>query len=261
MGIMQDRVAIVTGGGGELGFAAARALAGEGARIALVDKSAPALERNAAELMNTTEVLSVVADVSSEDDVEGYVAATLRRFGRIDAFHNNAGIEGKSASFEEYDTAEFDRVMAVNVRGVFLGLKHVMRVMKTQRSGAIVNSGSIASERGSQNGVAYATSKHAVLGLTRDAAATMAPHGVRVNAIEPGFMNTRMLRTLAEQQSGGKGDAAMEQLRSAVPLGRLGSPDEVGSVVAFLLSDHANYITGAAIPIEGGLLSIMGNGS
>lgn len=261
MGLMQDKVAIVTGGGGELGLASARAMADEGARIVLVDISAQTLERSAAALDGAAEVLTVVADVTSEADVEKYVASTLERFGRIDAFHNNAGIEGLSASFEDYDTDEFDRVMAVNVRGVFLGLKHVMRVMKAQRAGAIVNSGSIASERGSCNGVAYATSKHAVLGLTREAAATMAAYGVRVNAIEPGFMDTRMLRTLADQQSGGQGALAMEQLRAAVPLQRLGSPEEVGRTVAFLLSDHASYITGAAIPIEGGLLSIMGNGS
>ncbi|MFV0374445.1 SDR family NAD(P)-dependent oxidoreductase [Microbacterium sp.] len=248
-------VAVVTGGGGELGFASARAMARRGASIALVDASEPALERAAAELANLTEVEIIPADVTAESDVERYVSTVIARFGRIDAFHNNAGIEGKSAPLYEYDTDEFDRVMAVNVRGVFLGLKHVMRVMRDQRSGAIVNSGSIASERGSASGPGYVASKHAVLGLTREAAVTGARFGIRVNAIEPGFMDTRMLRTLIDQQTGGGGDAAVAALGGVVPFGRLGAPEEVGEVVAFLLSAAAAYVTGVAVPVDGGLLA------
>ena len=251
-GSLDGAVAVVTGGGGELGFASASAMAGRGARIVLVDRSEAALEDAASRLRPLTEVEAVAADVTSETQVEGYVRSALARFGRIDAFHNNAGIEGQRAPFYDYDVEDFDRVMAVNVRGAFLGLKHVMRVMRDQRSGAIVNSCSIASERGSLNGAAYSASKHALLGLTRDAALTMAEFGVRVNAVEPGFMDTRMVRDLVDRQGG---DVA--RLGRAVPLGRLGTAAEVGEVVAFLMSDAASYLTGAAIPVDGGILTAV----
>lgn len=251
-GTLDGAVAVVTGGGGELGFASATAMARRGARIVLVDRSADALEESAARLRPITEVETVTADVTLEADVERYVEAAVARFGRIDAFHNNAGIEGQRAPFYDYDVEDFDRVIAVNVRGAFLGLKHVMRVMRDQRSGAIVNSCSIASERGSLNGVAYSASKHALLGLTRDAALTMAEFGVRVNAVEPGFMDTRMVRDLVDRQGGD-----LARLGRAVPIGRLGRAAEVGEVVAFLVSDAASYITGAAIPVDGGILTAI----
>ncbi len=246
---LDGAVAVVTGGGGELGFASASAMARQGARIVLVDRSETALEAAAARLRPVTEVETVTADVALEPEVERYVRVAVERFGRIDAFHNNAGIEGQRVPFTDYPVEDFDRVIAVNVRGAFLGLKHVMRVMRDQRSGAIVNSCSIASERGSLNGVAYAASKHALLGLTRDAAVSMAEFGVRVNAIEPGYMDTRMVRDIAERQG-----RDLAEVGRPVPLGRLGQPAEVGEVVAFLMSDVASYITGAAIPVEGGLL-------
>lgn len=247
---LEGVVAVVTGGAGELGMASARAMAERGARLVLVDRSEDALAQAAALLRPLTEVEAVIADVALEPDVERYVGAAVERFGRIDAFHNNAGIEGARRPFYDYDVDDFDRVMAVNVRGAFLGLKHVMRVMRDQRSGAIVNSCSVGSERGSMNGAAYSASKHALLGLTRDAAVTMAEFGVRVNAVEPGYMQTRMVRDIVRSQ-----DGDITRLQRAVPLGRLGDPSEVGEVVAFLLSDAASYMTGAAVPIDGGLLA------
>lgn len=258
---LENKVVIVTGAAGDLGFASSSAIAAQGGKLVLVDFNDDALEQAAAKLRDTTEVEVVVADVTDEDAVKGYVARTLERFGRIDGFHNNAGIEGASGTVWEYDADEFLRVQQVNVFGAFLGLKHVSNVMKNQKSGAVVNSSSIGGLRGAQNGVAYTVSKHAILGLAREAAGDLAPYGVRVNAIHPGFMETRMLRTLAEQQSGGAADEAMAGLSKAAPLGRLGQPHEVGAAVAYLLSDEASYLTGVSLPIDGGLANLISNAS
>lgn len=258
---LDGKVAIVTGAGGDLGFASATALATQGAKVVLVDFNAESLERSAAALRDRTEVETVTADVTDEAAVEGYVRRAVERFGRIDAFHNNAGIEGASGPVWDYGAEDFLRVQHVNVYGAFLGLKHVSRVMKDQGSGAIVNSSSVGGARGAQNGVAYTVSKHGVLGLTREAAGDLTRFGVRVNAVLPGFMDTRMLRTLAGQQSGGQVEAAIAQLSATVPLGRLGQPADIGAAVAFLVSDEASYITAASLVVDGGLINLMGNGS
>ncbi len=258
---LEGKVAIVTGAAGDLGFASSTAMARLGAKVVLVDFNGEALAARAEELRAITEVETVTADVTNEEHVERYVAAAVERFGRIDAFHNNAGIEGASGPIWDYAVADFLKVQQVNVVGTFLGLKHVSRVMKEHGSGAIVNSSSVGGLKGAQNGVAYTASKHAVLGLTREAAGDLAAFGIRVNAIHPGFMETRMLRTLAEQQSGGHTDEALAQLAGVVPSKRLGQPAEVGAVVAFLMTEEASYINAASISIDGGLANLMSNGS
>jgi meso-butanediol dehydrogenase / (S,S)-butanediol dehydrogenase / diacetyl reductase len=193
------------------------------------------------------DALVLQADVTKEGDVERYVGETLGLAGRIDIFFNNAGVEGPQALIADYPTADFMRVMEVNVLGVFLGLKHVMPVMTGQGSGVIVNMGSIASSIGGARLSGYIASKHAVLGLTRSAALEAAPHGVRVNMIAPGFIDSRMLSDIATRLG-----ADMEGLAAHVPDGRLGKPEEVARAVAFLASDESLYMNGATLLLDGG---------
>lgn len=253
-------VAVVTGGAGGIGRATALAFARADARVLLVDRDEDALAA-AAEVVAGAggEVATQVADVTRSEDVQGYVAAALERFDRIDAFFNNAGIEGPVAPLAEYPEDGFDEVIAVNLRGVFLGLRHVLPVMLRQGSGAIVNTGSLASERGLQSTGAYVASKHAVLGLTRTAAAEVGGAGVRVNAVLPGMIDTRMLRSLVGSLSGGDVDEGVRAVGKVAPQARPGRPEEVAEVVCFLCSDSASFVNGVGWPVDGGALAAMGN--
>ena len=253
---LRGKSGIVTGAGGAIGRATAVALARAGARLLVVDVSESALGECSADLRAAgAEFESHVVDVTRSDQVRACVAQARKRFGRIDAFFNNAGVEGAIAHTAEYPEDEFDRVVAVNLRGVFLGLRHVLPVMIAQRSGAIVNTGSIGSERGLPGMCAYNATKHAVLGLTRTAAAEAGPSGVRVNAIEPGMVDTRMLRSLAGKLCPGDVDAGLRSLGGVAPLGRVARPEEVAAVAAFLLSDEAKFVNGAAWAVDGGALA------
>ena len=247
------QVAIVTGGAGGFGRAVAARLLADGAQVVLVDRDEAQLERVAAEL---GPVLAVSGDVSVEDDADGYVARTVETYGRVDLFFNNAGIEGRVAPLTDLGVADFDRVQAVNVRGVFLGLRAVLRAMKRQGSGgAIVNTASIAGVRGAFNFSPYITSKHAVIGLTRCAAQEAGEYGVRVNAVAPGYMDTRMLAAINQQIAPDDPGAAADRLRANVKLGRLGTAEDVAGLVTWLLSAEAGYITGGVYTIDGGVTS------
>ena len=201
-----------------------------------------------AALPEDSDALLLSADVTREADVQAYVQAALAWAGRIDIFFNNAGIEGVQAPISTYPVAEFRQVLEVNVVGVFLGLQAVMPGMMARGGGSIINTGSIASTIGAANMSGYIASKHAVLGLTRAAALEAAPHGVRVNAIHPGFIESRMLNDIATRLGG---DA--EGLAARVPDGRLGQPEEVARAVAYLASDDSRYMNGAALVLDGGL--------
>ncbi|PRB84126.1 SDR family NAD(P)-dependent oxidoreductase [Pseudomonas sp. MYb185] len=245
-------VAVITGAAGGIGLALTRHLQRQGYRIVLVDLDQAALERAAKEgSLDPARILLISADVSCEDDVKRYVAAALERFGRIDAFANNAGIEGAPALIEAQSVEMLDRVYMVNVRGVFLGLKHVLQVMRRQGSGAIVNLSSLAGIMGAPTHGAYVMSKHAVIGLTRTAAAEAADVGVRVNAVLPGAINTEMMRRI--ERDSGNATATAAANRAATPLGRYAEPEEIAAVIAFLLSPEASYVTGSLYTADGGM--------
>jgi 3alpha(or 20beta)-hydroxysteroid dehydrogenase len=253
---LTGKAAVITGGGGGIGTAAGVALGRAGGRVLLVDIDPRRLEV-AAELVGATgaQVLTHVADVTSSAAVRGYVAAAVEAFGTIDVFFNNAAIIGPIAALAEYDEDAFDRVMAINVRGVFLGLRHVLPVMLAQGSGSIINTGSLSSERGLPGTPAYNAAKHAVLGLTRSAASEVAQSGVRVNAVLPGMIDTPML---AEVASGFPDPQAARDAAAGVsPQGRLGRAEEVAEVVAFLASEAASLVNGVAWAVDGGILGTL----
>ncbi|MDY7084875.1 MAG: SDR family oxidoreductase [Actinomycetota bacterium] len=243
---LTDKVVVVTGAAGGIGAASARRLAEEGARVVAVDLD----EERVRKVAESVGGLGVAADVSSEDGVAGYLSAAVERFGRVDLHHLNAGIPGSFATLPELSAAEFDRVMAVNVRGVFLGVRAAFRRYAEQgTAGHIVITGSIGSLRGSADLLAYQTSKHAVLGILKGAAMYGGPLGVRVNAVAPGIVPTDLFAA-TPAAAGGKDD--MSRRASSTPLRRAGTGDDVASVVAFLLSDDAAYMTGEVVSVDGG---------
>lgn len=253
MARLQGKVAIITGGSGGIGRHTAGVMLDEGASVVLVDLDERALGEAGQALSGKGEVLVVQADVTREEDVQRYVAATLERFGRIDVFFNNAGIEGKVAPLVEQHTADFDKVIAVNVRGVFLGMKHVLPVMMAAKAGSVINTSSVAGLSGSAGLSPYVTSKHAVVGMTKCAAIEAAAANVRVNSVHPSPVNTRMMRSLEAGINPQDAGAAKNALEKSIPLGRYGESDDVARLVLFLASDESAFITGAQYRIDGGM--------
>jgi NAD(P)-dependent dehydrogenase (short-subunit alcohol dehydrogenase family) len=247
-GRFDGQVAVVTGGGSGLGRASAIRFAAEGAHVVVVDIDETAARRVCDEL--PTESIAVAADIADEAAIDRYVAAAKERFGRIDLHHLNAGVFGTFARLPDLDVAEFDRVVAVNVRGTFLGLRAAFREYRRQGSGgAVVVTASIASLTGSADLIAYQTSKHAVVGLVRGGAVYGGPLGVRVNGVAPGIVPTALFASAATA-TGGRDD--MRQRASTTPLRRAGTPEEIAAVVSFLCSDDAGYVTGQVYPVDGG---------
>jgi 3alpha(or 20beta)-hydroxysteroid dehydrogenase len=257
---LQGKVAVVTGAGRGIGRATSLAFAKAGARLLLVDRDESSLQECEA-LVNETgsEAHAIVADVALSEDVQGYVKEAVARFGSLDVLFNNAGIEGPVAPIAEYPEDAFDQVISVNLRGVFLGLRYALPVMLEQGSGAIVNTGSIASERGLPGTVGYNAAKHAVLGMTRTAAAEVGGKGIRVNAVLPGIVDTRLLRALLEEMAGPDVDAAVKLISSVAPIGRAADPDEIAQVVTFLASDAASFVNGVGWAVDGGVLAVTSN--
>ena len=250
------KVAVITGGAGGIGRATAVRLASEGARLVLADVSATGLKDSvtAVERAGGT-ALAVEADVTRAADVQKYVAAATERFGGIDLFFNNAGILGVAKPLLEYPEDVFDRVMAINAKGVWLGLKHVAPAIIARGGGAIVNTASIAGLRGTANIIAYTASKHAVVGLTRSAAIELIRRGVRVNAVCPAPIDTPMATELEQNFAGRDPRAFRDRMTASIPMRRYGQPEEVAALVAFLLSADASYINGAIYPVDGGSMA------
>lgn len=251
-----DKVAVVTGGGGGIGRATAVRLAAEGARVVLVDMSEAGLEESTAAVRAAGgQALPVLADVTRAADVERYVDAATRHFGGIDLLASNAGILGVVQPLTAYPEEVFDRVMAVNVKSVWLGMRAAAPAMRARGGGAIVNTASIAGLRGTPGLVAYTASKHAVVGLTRTASLELVRHGIRVNAVCPSPIETAMSRLVDEGLDPREPDAAHERMVRTIPMRRYGSPEEVAALIAFLCSADASYVNGAIYTVDGGAMA------
>ncbi|MCK1422491.1 SDR family oxidoreductase [Bradyrhizobium sp. 182] len=241
-------VALVTGGGGDIGRAIALRLAQMSNAIAIVDRERAAAEASARLLEQAGgRALAIVADVASAADTAAFVETVERRLGPIGIFANNAGIEGVVAPLHDYPDEAFDQVLQVNVKGVFLGLKHVLARMIRRGTGAIINTASTSAIRGRAGLAGYVASKHAVLGLTRTAALEVKGTGIRVNAVLPGPIKSRMIRGLDNQAR----DNAVALRRQGE--GVHGRPQDVASTVAFLASEEAAHLNGAALVVDGGM--------
>ena len=250
------KVVLITGGAGGIGRAAAVRFASEGARVVLVDLAAATLRQSVAAVEKVDgEVLAVDADVTRLADVERYAKAAVDRFGSIDVFFNNAGVLGALKPLVDYPEETFDRVIAVNLKAVWLGMKVVAPLMRARGGGAIVNTASIAGLRGSPNIIAYTASKHAVVGMTRTAAMEFSRHGIRVNAICPGPIETPMTDELHARLNTRDGVAAKQKMTATIPMRRYGAPEEVAALVAFLLSSDASYVNGGLYTVDGAAMA------
>ncbi|GAA4556473.1 SDR family NAD(P)-dependent oxidoreductase [Pseudonocardia xishanensis] len=249
---LAGKVCLVTGAAGGLGSAVARRLAADGARLVLTDLDADRLDELAKEL--PVPVVVRAGDVAEQADVEAVVAAGVAEFGRIDLHHLNAGIPGRLTRLPDLRVEDWDRVLGVNLRGAFLGVRAAFRQYEAQPSGgAIVLTASIASLRASDDLLAYHASKHGVLGLLKGAAMFGGPIGVRVNAVAPGIVPTPLF---AGAGSGPGGGDDMARRAATSPLRRPGAPEEIASVVAFLLGEDAAYMTGEVVSVDGGAAAV-----
>jgi NAD(P)-dependent dehydrogenase (short-subunit alcohol dehydrogenase family) len=247
---LAGRIALITGAAQGIGRAAASVFAAHGARLVLADVEVAGGEA-AAEAIRSAggEAVFVRADVSNAADVEALVAHAVARFGRLDCALNNAGIAGELAPLADYDEVEWDRVLATNLQGVFLCMKHEIRQMLAQRGGAIVNVASIAGLVGDAIRPAYVAAKHGVVGLTKSAALAYAKHGVRINALCPGATRTPLLED-AMRRIG----VEEAQVAACKPIGRIGEPHEIAQAAAWMCSDAAAFMIGHAMVLDGGFV-------
>lgn len=248
--LLQDKVALVTGGASGIGRAIALAFAREGARVVVSDTDAAGGESTLQALRDAGgEGVCVTADVSRDDDCRRMVEQAVDRFGRLDVACNNAGIGGEVAPVASHPLQAWDRVIAVNLTGVFLGMRHQIPALLAAGGGAIVNVASILGQVGFAGSPAYVAAKHGVVGLTRAAALEVAAQGVRINAVGPAFIHTPMIGRL-------EADAATQAALVALhPIGRLGAADEVAEAVVWLASPRASFVTGSYHPVDGGYLA------
>ena len=247
---LENKRAIVTGGAGGIGRATCLALAAEGAAVAVVDLNADAAEAVAGEIRAAGgRAVAIAADVSREDDIRRVVETMLAEFGGIEVVFNNAGIIRRTTVLE-LDVDEWDLVFGVNVRSIFLMCKHVVPVMAAAGGGSIINTGSGWGLKGGGQALSYCASKGAVVNMTRALAIDHGPQGIRVNSVNPGDVDTGMLRDEARQL--GQDEASFMAEAADRPLHRYGQPSEIADVVVWLAGDQSSYVTGAAIVADGG---------
>jgi NAD(P)-dependent dehydrogenase (short-subunit alcohol dehydrogenase family) len=242
------KVALVTGASLGMGRATAQAFAEAGAAVVLADRNEAALRAATDELKAAGhKVLGVACDVAEEDQVASMVEQAVSTFGRLDAAFNNAGVQSPAADIADVSNAEYERVMAVNLRGVWNCMKHELRRMRAQGSGAIVNNSSIGGLIGLPGRAAYHASKHGVIGMTKSAALEYAARGIRINAICPGTIETPMVAEMLAKEP-----EAMEEILKQQPIGRLGRPEEIASAVLWLCGPGASFVIGHALAVDGG---------
>ncbi len=253
-GMLDGKTALITGAGGGIGRAAALVFAREGARVACADANRDAATDTVA-MVNAIggQAVSMGGDVTDDATVQGLIRATLDAYGRLDCAFNNAGIAGYQVDASgkrtaEWSEAAFDRMIGVNLKGVWLCMKHELLHMAAHGGGAIVNTGSIAGLVGLPTSSAYVAAKHGVLGLTKTAAIEYAADKIRVNAVCPGYIRTKMTEDVMSRRG--------EALMAMVPFRRLGTPDEIAEMVAWLCSDRASYVTGACYNVDGGYMAV-----
>lgn len=253
-GMLDGKVALVTGGGGGIGRATALAMVREGARVAVADFDAASARDTVARINQAGgQAVTLTGDVTSAETVQAMIDDTLAAYGRIDCTFNNAGIapyqvDASGRKTADWEEASFDRMIAVNLKGVWLCMKAEIRQMLKQGGGSIVNTGSIAGLIGLPTSSAYVAAKHGVLGLTKTAALEYADAGIRVNAVCPGFIQTRMTQDAMQRRG--------EIIITNTPLGRMGQPGEIAEMVVWLLSERASYVTGAAYNVDGGWMAM-----
>jgi NAD(P)-dependent dehydrogenase (short-subunit alcohol dehydrogenase family) len=253
-GILDGKAALITGGGGGIGRAAALVFAREGARVAVADLDANAAQDTVA-MVNAVggQAMSLSGEVSDNAAVQAMIRGVVAAYGRLDCAFNNAGIAGYQVDASGKRTAEwsedsFDRMIAVNLKGVWLCMKHELVQMQKQGGGAIVNTGSIAGLSGLPTSSAYVAAKHGVLGLTKTAAIEYADDKIRVNAVCPGYIRTRMTEDVMRRRG--------DQIMALVPFRRMGEPEEIAEMVAWLCSDRASYVSGACYNVDGGFMAM-----
>lgn len=247
---LENKVAIITGGAGSIGIITAELFLAEGAKVMLVDLSEDTLKQ-AVQKLNNPNVAYCVADVSKSKEVQHYVSETLSRFGKIDVFFNNAGIEGVVKPITEYPEDVFDRVIAVNVKGMWHGNQYVLPQMND--GGSIIMTSSVAGIMGFAGLGAYVTSKHALVGMMRTMAIEAAPRKIRVNSVHPAPVENRMMRSIEESASAGHGEEVKKQFEAGIPFGRYAEPIEIAELVLFLAGNDSRYITGTTQVIDGGM--------
>jgi len=244
MGRLKNKAAVITGGAGDIGFATAKQFVKEGAKVMLVDINEEALKKCSAEIGENSNYM--VADVSNEDQVNSYTKKAVELFGKIDIAILNAGITGPYKPMIEYKAKEFDQLMAVNLRGVWLGLKAAVCEMMDTGGGSITLTSSTNGHQGAPCYGPYAASKHAIVGLMRSAAIEYAEYGIRVNTVHPGFVDTQMTRSFKKLK---------QKIENIIPLKQYVDPKDVANLFLFLSSDDSKLITGSCHTIDGGLTS------
>jgi NAD(P)-dependent dehydrogenase (short-subunit alcohol dehydrogenase family) len=251
MSRLAGKVAIITGGAGGIGLAAGKRFAAEGAQVLLVDLHEQALADACAQI-GGNQVSYLVGDVTAADDNARMVETAVERYGGVDIFLANAGIEGDVASILDYDEARFDQVMAVNVKGPFLAVRAAVPAMRLRGGGSIIITSSITGVRGTPRMAPYATSKHAVIGLMRSAAREFAAEGIRVNTVNPSQAQTRMMRSIEAGMLPDDPAAAQQAMAANIPMQRYAEPEDIANIMLFLASDESQFVTGSTYFADGG---------